>query len=61
MVHADVYSDAAGTTVAPAVNALGLDYEPVLYLVKGDGIVKDRIDVIWDQAELDARLDAFLA
>ncbi len=61
MVHADVYSDAAGTTVAPAVNALGLDYEPVLYLVKGDGIVNDRIDVIWDQAELDARLDAFLA
>ena len=61
MVHADVYSDAAGTTVAPAVNALGLEYEPVLYLAKADGIVKDRLDVIWDQAELDARLDAFLA
>ena len=32
----------------------------MLYLVK-DGIVKDRIDVIWDQSELDERLDAFLA
>ena len=37
MVHADVYSDNAATTVAPAVAALGLDYEPVLYLVGPDG------------------------
>jgi hypothetical protein len=59
MVHADVYADDAGTAVAPAVQALGLEYEPVLYLVK-DGIVRDRIDVIWDQSELDERLDAFL-
>jgi hypothetical protein len=60
MVHADVYADDAGTTYAPAVDALGLSYEPVLYLVKA-GIVEDRIDVVWDQAELDERLDAFLA
>jgi hypothetical protein len=59
MVHADVYSDDAATTVAPAVSALGLEYEPVLYLVK-DQVVRDRIDVIWDQSELDERLDAFL-
>ena len=32
MVHADVYADNAATTVAPAVAALGLEYEPVLYL-----------------------------
>jgi len=60
MVHADVYSDNAATTVAPAVAALGLDYEPVLYLVGPDGLVADRIDVVWDQTELDERLDAFL-
>jgi hypothetical protein len=60
MVHADVYSDDAATTVAPAVAALGLDYEPVLYLVK-HGTVVDRVDVIWDQQELDERIDAFLA
>ena len=61
MVHADVYSDPAGTTVAPAVAALGLDYEPVLYLCDPDATVRDRIDVMWDQSELDERLDAFLA
>jgi hypothetical protein len=60
MVHADVYADDAATTIAPAVEALGLQYEPVLYLVKAS-IVNDRIDVVWDQAELDERLDAFLA
>jgi hypothetical protein len=59
MVHADVYADNAATTVAPAVTALGLEYEPVLYLVS-DSVVKDRVDVIWDQSELDERLDAFL-
>jgi len=60
MVHADVYSDDAATTVAPAVSALGLEYEPVLYLVR-NGTVADRVDVIWDQKELDERIDAFLA
>jgi hypothetical protein len=61
MVHADVYADDAATTVAPAVTALGLEYEPVLYLAMPDAIVRDRIDVVWDQSELDERLDAFLA
>jgi hypothetical protein len=60
MVHADVYADDAATTVAPAVAALGLEYEPVLYLVT-DSVIKDRIDVIWDQSELDERLNAFVA
>ena len=60
MVHADVYADDAATTIAPAVEALGLEYEPVLYLVRAN-IVEDRIDVVWDQSELDERLDAFLA
>ncbi|MBK5332340.1 MAG: hypothetical protein JJD93_10235 [Ilumatobacteraceae bacterium] len=60
MVHADVYSDDAATTVAPAVAALGIEYEPVLYLVT-NGTVADRVDVIWDQQELDERIDAFLA
>jgi hypothetical protein len=60
MVHADVYADDAATTYSPAVDALGLSYEPVLYLVK-NGIVVDRIDVIWDQGELDEHLAAFLA
>jgi len=60
MVHADVYADDSATAVAPAVTALGLEYEPVLYLVK-NGIVEDRMDVVWDQSEVDERLDLFLA
>jgi hypothetical protein len=60
MVHADVYADDAATTVAPAVDALGLEYEPVLYLVT-NSVVTDRVDVIWDQSELDERLGQFLA
>jgi hypothetical protein len=61
MVHADVYTDDTATTVAPAVQALGIDYEPVLYLCAPGGMVRDRIDVMWDQSELDERLAAFLA
>ena len=40
MVHADVYADDAATTVAPAVAALGLQYEPVIYLGEANGIVR---------------------
>ena len=40
---------------------LQLDYEPVLYLCSPDGVIRDRLDVIWDQSEVDARLDAFLS
>ena len=58
MVHADVYADNAGTKFAPAVDALGIDYEPVVYLCKPGGAIADRLDGIWDQIELDARLAA---
>ena len=61
LVHADVYTDDTATTIAPAVEALGLEYEPVLYLCAPGGEVRDRIDVIWDQSELDERLDTFLS
>ena len=57
MVHADVYSDDAGTTVAPAVDALGLEYEPVLYLVQATAIVErpDRRDLGSERARRAAR------
>lgn len=56
MVHADVFSDNAGTTIAPAVEALGLAYEPVLYLCSPDGTVVEHLDGIWDRTELDEAL-----
>lgn len=56
MVHADVYADDAATQIAPAVRALGLDYEPVLYVCEAGGRIVDRLDGIWDATELDEAL-----
>ncbi len=56
MVHADVYADDAATTVAPAVEALGVDYEPIIYFCDAAGVVVDRLDGIWDESELRERL-----
>ena len=61
MVHADVYADSAATEVAPAVNALGVQYEPILYFCTADGTIVDRLDAIWDASELTERIDAQLA
>ena len=55
-VHAEVYADDAATVVAPAVSALQLDYEPLLFLVGADGVVRHRLDVIYDSVELRQRL-----
>ncbi len=57
-LHAEVYADPAKdlTTQAPVVGELGLHFEPCLVLVGADGEVLDRIDTIYDRAELAARL-----
>jgi hypothetical protein len=60
MVHADIYSDQAATTVAPAIQALNVDYEPIIYFCDATGVVVDRLDGVWDKGELRARMDAFL-
>lgn len=57
MVHADVYADDAATTIAPAVTALDLAYEPVIYLCDASGVIVDRLDAVWDGGELRERLD----
>jgi hypothetical protein len=61
VVHADVYADNAATTVAPAVDALGVQYEPIIYFCTADGTIVDRLDAIWDASELTERIDALLA
>jgi hypothetical protein len=61
IVHADVYADDAATTVAPAVAALNVDYEPIIYFCDASGTVVDRLDGVWDSAELRERLDLLLA
>jgi hypothetical protein len=57
-VHAEVFADDAATTPAPAVTTLGLEYEPLLFLVGADGKVQRRLDVIYDVAELRDALSA---
>jgi hypothetical protein len=60
-VHAEVYSDPEGTTVAPAVDALDLDYEPVIWVTDASGVVRQRIDIVWDEADLTQLLKTSLA
>lgn len=66
-VHLEVYANAEQVggnyddpdlRVADPVVELGLTYEPALFLVDGEGRVVDRIDNIYDRAELDDALTA---
>lgn len=61
-VHVEVYanpSEVGGNIadpdirLAPAVEQLGLGFEPSLFLVGGDGILADRIDNVFDRSELE--------
>ena len=47
--------------MAPAIEELGAQYEPIIYLIDASGILVDRLDAIWDRAELRERIDALLA
>ena len=57
-VHADVYTDDKATTVAPAVQAYKLSYEPVLYVADAERIVQRRLDIVFDADEIRAALKA---
>lgn len=51
-VHAEVYTDDTATTIAPAVDAASLTYEPVLFVTDANGVVVDRLDAVWGETEL---------
>ena len=51
-VHADVYADRAATTVAPAVQAARLTFEPTVFVTDASGVVIERLDAVWDASEL---------
>jgi len=59
-VHAEVYANPAQdlTHYSPTINALGLGFEPVLYLTDAKGQVTQRLDSIFDTDELKAALQA---
>jgi hypothetical protein len=58
MVHAEVYTDTTIETTTEAVNAYQLTFEPVLFLAGADGVIRQRIDSIFDAAEVGAALQA---
>jgi hypothetical protein len=55
-VHAEVFTDSAGLDIAPAVTAVGLTYEPALFITDASGTIVDRLDAVWDETELLERL-----
>jgi hypothetical protein len=51
-VHAEVYTDDTATTLTPAVEALNLFYEPVLFVTDTTGVILERLDAVWNTDEL---------
>ena len=61
IVHAEVYLDpnndeglaaGLGGNVTDIIDAYGLPYEPVLFVADADGIIKRRLDAVYDGSEL---------
>jgi hypothetical protein len=55
-IHAEIYTDSTVSTVAPAVTALNMTYEPALYLTNAAGTVVERLDAVFDSVEIDEAL-----
>ncbi len=71
MVHAEVYEDPEGSLkrtaetgqadfgpTTAAVNAYKLNYEPGLFLAGRDGLVRTRLDSLFDQTEVASALSS---
>jgi hypothetical protein len=55
-LHAEVWKDDTFKATAPLLGAYGIDFEPTLFVVRADGTVADRLDVIYDADELKVSL-----
>ncbi len=55
-IHAEIYSDKAATQIAPPVAAYYMTYEPALFVTNAKGILVDRLDAVFDGAEIRASL-----
>lgn len=60
VIHAEVYVDDKAQQTTDAVNALGLTYEPALFLAAPDGTVNERLDYTFDATELSEALSRLL-
>jgi hypothetical protein len=52
-VHAEIYTDSTVSTVAPAVTALNMTYEPALYITDSTGMLVERLDAVFDAREIE--------
>lgn len=59
--HVEIYSTRTGSDLAPAVQAYGLDNEPMLFLAGADGVVRERIDNAYDLTEVRTALGRLVA
>ncbi len=59
-IHAEVYTDRSAARTTPAVAAYHLNYEPALFVVGADGTVIERLDNVFDRAEVSAALTSSL-
>ena len=50
-IHAEIYADEAATVIAPAVQALSLSFEPVLFITDKHGKIVKRLDAVFDASE----------
>ena len=60
-LHAEIYADRKAKQTAPIVSALKLPSEPFLFLVRGDGVVNQRIAGTYDRAEFRQAVEKLVA
>ncbi|GAC1518252.1 MAG: hypothetical protein NVS1B12_10760 [Acidimicrobiales bacterium] len=59
-IHCEIYTDLTGQKGVAAVDKFGLQHEPMLYMADESGVIKVRIDNLFDRAEArDALRTAF--
>lgn len=59
-IHAEIYTDNTATKIAPAVGALKMTYDPVLFITDKRSVVTDRLDGVFDADEIVERLTAVI-
>ena len=57
-LHAEIYTDDKATTVAPAVVALKMEYEPAIYITDASGKIIERFDAVFDANEISSAIAA---
>ena len=57
-LHTEIYTDDKATTVAPAVVALKMEYEPAIYITDAGGKIIERFDAVFDAEEISSAIAA---